>query len=101
MTDSRLPTDVFPTAYSMTIKTDLKQRTFSGTSEIALDVKVPVTSVVLHAAAPLVLHSAFLVVVRPTSAAEFREHHYNAKSPHSRPGERASPYFLWQGGSRW
>lgn len=44
----------------MTIRTDLKSLTFTGTAEILIEVHKPVQSIVLHAASPLELESAVL-----------------------------------------
>lgn len=44
----------------MTIRTDLKSLTFTGTVEILVEVHKPVQSIVLHAASPLELESAVL-----------------------------------------
>ncbi|BGO90211.1 hypothetical protein NBRC10512_002414 [Rhodotorula toruloides] len=57
---ARLGTDVTPIHYDLTIRTDLKSLTFTGTAEILIEVHKPVQSIVLHAASPLELESAVL-----------------------------------------
>ncbi|POY75780.1 hypothetical protein BMF94_1093 [Rhodotorula taiwanensis] len=58
--DARLGTDVTPIHYDLTIRTDLKALTFTGTAEITVTVHEPIAHLTLHAASPLVLEAAVL-----------------------------------------
>ncbi|KAI0064924.1 leucyl aminopeptidase [Artomyces pyxidatus] len=56
----RLPTDVRPKHYDITVRTDLVKETFEGVVKIDLEVVRPTASIVLNAAANLVLTPASL-----------------------------------------
>ncbi|TKA51094.1 hypothetical protein B0A53_05880 [Rhodotorula sp. CCFEE 5036] len=58
--NTRLPLDVVPSHYDFTIRTDLKELTFSGTAEITISVHKAVPQIVIHVASPLVLEAAVL-----------------------------------------
>lgn len=81
-----------PSSYSITVKTDLKNRTFSGTSEISVDVKTSVSTVVLHVALPLVLRAAAFVVA-PGPSTEPGEHHFAQSFSFDQATERVSITF--------
>jgi aminopeptidase N len=49
-----------PVHYDLTIRTDLKDLTFTGTAEITVTVHKPVPHLTLHAASPLVPEAAIL-----------------------------------------
>jgi aminopeptidase 2 len=55
----RLPTDVSPTHYDLTVLTDLKELKFLGTVEIDLDVRNPTSRIVMNVA-DLELHDISL-----------------------------------------
>ncbi|KZT61396.1 alanyl aminopeptidase [Calocera cornea HHB12733] len=48
----KLPEDVTPTHYALTIRTDLEKEEFDGWVEIDLDVNVPTNSITFHTAEP-------------------------------------------------
>ncbi|BGP38710.1 Aminopeptidase 2 mitochondrial [Rhodotorula kratochvilovae] len=58
--DARLGTDVVPSHYDVTIRTDLAALSFSGTAEITFTTSRPLAYLTLHAAAPLELEAAVL-----------------------------------------
>lgn len=58
--ENRLSLDVVPTHYELVIKTDLAQKTFSGSAEITVHLSKAVPSIVLNVASPLSLKSAIL-----------------------------------------
>ncbi|KAI0064922.1 leucyl aminopeptidase [Artomyces pyxidatus] len=62
----RLPTDVRPKHYDLTVRTDLEKETFEGVVKIDLEVVRPTASIVLNAAANLVLNPVSLA--SPTAA---------------------------------
>ncbi|KDR73439.1 hypothetical protein GALMADRAFT_72189 [Galerina marginata CBS 339.88] len=47
-TDHRLPTNVKPTHYDITIKTDLKKLTFQGLVKVSLDVQTETSTIILN-----------------------------------------------------
>ena len=49
-TDFRLPRDVVPTRYEISIAPDLEAATFSGHERVELEVTVPTRSIVCNAA---------------------------------------------------
>lgn len=49
----RLPTNVVPSHYDLTIRTDLASLSFSGTVAIHVDISEPVEEIVLHCAPQL------------------------------------------------
>lgn len=59
-TNSRLDEAIKPLHYDLVIKTDLNNRTFSGTARILIRVSKAVPSIILHTASPLVLQSAIV-----------------------------------------
>ncbi|KAI0259093.1 leucyl aminopeptidase [Gloeopeniophorella convolvens] len=65
----RLPTDVRPKHYDLTIRTDLEKEAFSGFVNIDLDIVNATKSITFNAAEGLKLGSAILAVT--SSAAEF------------------------------
>lgn len=58
--ENRLPRTVLPSHYDTCIKTDLEALTFSGTSEILVQVSEPVEFITIHAASPLKVEGAVL-----------------------------------------
>ncbi|GAA5899974.1 hypothetical protein JCM8208_005555 [Rhodotorula glutinis] len=58
--DARLSTDVVPSHYDLTIRTDLERLTFTGTGEITFTTNKALPHLTLHAAAPLELEAAVL-----------------------------------------
>ncbi|GAA5943340.1 hypothetical protein JCM1841_004805 [Sporobolomyces salmonicolor] len=58
--DNRLPRAVLPSHYDVTIRTDLRNLSFSGVAEIHVSVSEPVQSIVLNVAAPLKLEAAVI-----------------------------------------
>jgi len=58
--DARLSTDVVPSHYDLTIRTDLERLTFTGTGEITFTTSKALPHLTLHAAAPLELDAAVL-----------------------------------------
>ncbi|KWU42560.1 putative AAP1-alanine/arginine aminopeptidase [Rhodotorula sp. JG-1b] len=72
-TDTRLPLDVVPSHYDFTIRTDLKQLTFTGTAEITISVHKAIPHIVIHVASPLVLEAAVLGLSENGSVARAAE----------------------------
>ncbi|TRM61760.1 peptidase family M1-domain-containing protein [Schizophyllum amplum] len=73
----RLPTNVRPTHYDVTIQTDLEKLTFSGFVKISLDVKEETKDLVLHSAAlelsPARVYSEALKTEQTQSGQSFEE----------------------------
>ncbi|KZV77286.1 hypothetical protein PENSPDRAFT_568462 [Peniophora sp. CONT] len=58
----RLPTNVKPTHYDLTIRTDLEKEAFSGAVKISIEIVEPTTQIVLHSAEELVLNDESLTI---------------------------------------
>lgn len=69
-----LPRADSPSHYDLTIRTDLRELTFSGTAEITVTISKTVPHIVLHATSPLVLEAAVLGTVDASGAARAAEH---------------------------
>ncbi|KAG8910898.1 Aminopeptidase 2 mitochondrial [Tulasnella sp. 417] len=103
--DYRLPTNVKPTHYDLTFKTDLEALTFTGSGVIHLDVLQETKEIVFNASADLTLsnvaiHSeAFKTEqVRPASEVKIQKdkEHVTVLSPHALPkGSKAKLHLDW------
>ncbi|KZO98207.1 hypothetical protein CALVIDRAFT_526105 [Calocera viscosa TUFC12733] len=62
----KLPEDVTPTHYALTIRTDLEKEEYDGWIEIDLDVNVPTKSITFHIAEPTTITHAVLLEEFPT-----------------------------------
>ncbi|KAG8913108.1 Aminopeptidase 2 mitochondrial [Tulasnella sp. 417] len=103
--DYRLPTNVKPTHYDLTFKTDLEALTFTGSGVIHLDVLEETKEILFNASADLTLsnisiHSEAFKTEQVQPASEVRiqkdEEHFTVLSPQALPkGSKAKLHLDW------